>query len=129
MLKIKELFKSLIDTQKSINENLIKISKELEKTVDTITVDSNKLSTCMCTIDRLDSMIETNVYTKKQTVEAINKEIDYKNEYEKCLKKNEPLLRLVEKYCKYKDKYEVINYFYAIDLSYDIKMKSKKVEV
>ena len=89
MLKIKELFKEFIETQKQINESI----KELNKN----TINKNeKLSTAFCTIDKLESAITTNIYTKEQTIEAINMEIDYKKDLEKAQQEYPELLELIE---------------------------------
>ena len=89
MLKIKDLLKEFIETQKQINESI----KELNKN----TINKNeKLSTAFCTIDRLEDSITTNIYTKEQTIEAINKEMDYKKDLEKAQQEYPELLELIE---------------------------------
>ena len=118
MLKIKELLKEFIETQKQINTSIKELREDLKPQIDTIKLNSDKLTTYGLTIDGLDNCIETNVYTKEQTVETINKEIDYRKEYEKCLEENGALLNLIENYCKYKDKYEVLKLFKEIDKKY-----------
>lgn len=118
MLKIKELFKEFIETQKNINTSIKELKEDLKPQIDTIKLNNNELTTCSITIDRIDNCIKTNIYTKEQTVETINKEIDYRKEYEKCLEENGALLNLIENYCKYKDKYEVLKLFKEIDKKY-----------
>ena len=44
--------------------------------------------------------------------------IDYRKEYERCTKENNDLLQMVEKYCRYEDKYEVLNIFDEINKNY-----------
>ena len=89
MLKIKELFKEFIETQKQINESI----KELKETKD---FENSKLSSTICTINKLENAIESNVYTKEQTIEAINKEMDYKKDLEKAQQEYPELLELIE---------------------------------
>lgn len=89
MLKIKELLKDFIETQKQINESI----KALKETKD---FENNKLSSTICTVNRLDTAITTNIYTKEQTIEAINKEMDYKKDLEKAQQEYPDLLELIE---------------------------------
>ena len=89
MLKIKELLKDFIETQKQINESI----KALKETKD---FENNKLSSTICTVNRLDTAIATNIYTKEQTIEAINKEMDYKKDLEKAQQEYPELLELIE---------------------------------
>ena len=123
MLKIKELFKNFIETQNQINESLKGLREDLKPKLDKITINGNTITSCQLTVDRLDDYIESNIYSKEQTVEAINKEYDYRKEYEKCLKINAVLLEMIEKYCKYDDKYEVLKLF---ELIYEVKRKNAK---
>lgn len=89
MLKIKELFKEFIETQKQINESI----KALKETKD---FENIKLSSTICTMSKLENTIESNVYTKEQTIEAINKEMDYKKDLEKAQQEYPELLELIE---------------------------------
>lgn len=118
MLKIKELLKSFIETQNQINESLKGLREDLKPKLDEIRITANKLNTCSFTVDRLDNCIESNIYTKDATIEAINKEYDYRKEYERCSKENDDLLQMVEKYCRYEDKYEVLKIFDEINKNY-----------
>ena len=72
MLKIKELIKSFIETQNKINANLEGLREDLKPKWDSIKIAGDMLNTCI-TIDKLDSYIESNIYTKEQTLETINK--------------------------------------------------------
>lgn len=105
MLKIKELLKDFIETQKQINESI----KALKETKD---FENNKLSSTICTVNRLDTAITTNIYTKEQTIEAINMEMDYKERLKKVQKQCPELLELIEiistNYAKM-DKYAILN--------------------
>lgn len=115
MLKITKILTSLVESQKNINENLIKLNKNIEESVKP---KFNKITGDMFVIgNRLDNL-ETNIYTKEETVETINKEYDYRKEYEKCKENNSVLLGMIEQYFKYKDKYEVIQIFNKIDSEY-----------
>lgn len=118
MLKIKELFNSFIETQNQINENLKGLREDLKPKLDKIRITFDKLDTCSSVVNRLDNYIESNVYTKDATVEVINKEYDYRKEYERCSKENNDLLQMIEKYCKYENKYEVIKIFDEISENY-----------
>ena len=105
MLKIKELLKDFIETQKQINESI----KALKETKD---FENNKLNSTFCTINRLDTAITTNIYTKEQTIEAINKEMDYKERLEKVQKECPELLGLIETISKNyanMDKYRILD--------------------
>lgn len=117
MLKIKELIKSFIETQNKINANLEGLREDLKPKWDSIKTTGDMLNACI-TVGKLDSYIESNIYTKEQTIEAINKEYDYRKEYERCSKENNDLLQMVEKYCKYENKYEVIKIFDEINKNY-----------
>lgn len=121
MLKIKDLLKLLIETQKQINTSIKELKEDLEPKYQTLTATIRDYSDWKCNI-------ETNVYTKEQTIETINKEINYRKEYEKCENRNKSLLQLIERYCKYKDKDEVIKIFEVIDEEYEVK-KRKTVKV
>ena len=118
MLKIKELLKNFIETQNQINESLKGLREDLKPKLDEIRITSDKLNSCSITVDRLDNYIVSNIYNKDETVETINKEYDYRKEYERCLKENNDLLQMVEKYCRYEDKYEVIKIFDEINKNY-----------
>ena len=120
MLKIKELLKSLTETQNQINESLKGLREDLKPKLDEIRITTDRLNTCSFTVDRLDNCIENNIYTKDATIEAINKEYDYRKEYERCSKENNDLLQMVEKYCKYENKYEVIKIFDEINENYEV---------
>lgn len=104
-MKIKELLKDLIETQKQINENIKKLNETKIK-------EDSRLSTAFCTIDRLENSITTNIYTKEQTIEAINMEIDYKEKLEKIQKECPELLELIEDISKNyanMDKYGILD--------------------
>ncbi len=118
MLKIKELLKSFIETQNQINESLKGLREDLKPKLDEIRITTDKLNTCSYIVDRLENCYESNIYTKDATIEAINKEYDYRKEYERCSKENDDLLQMVEKYCRYKDKYEVLKIFDEINKNY-----------
>ena len=118
MLKIKELLKSFIETQNQINESLKGLREDLKPKLDEIRITAAKLNTYSSTVTRLDSYIKSDIYTKDATVEAINKEYDYREKYKECKQKNADLLHLIETYFKYEDKYEVLNIFDDIDKRY-----------
>ena len=105
MLKIKDLLKDLIETQKQINENIKKLN-------ETKNNESQKLYSTICAVDGLQNSITTNIYTKEQTIEAINKEIDFKEKLEKVQKECPELLELIEDVSKNytnMDKYGILN--------------------
>ena len=104
-MKIKELLQVLIETQKQINKSI----KELKETKD---FENSRLSSTICTINRLENAIESNIYTKEQTIEAINMEIDYKEKLEKIQKECPELLELIEDISKNyanMDKYGILD--------------------
>lgn len=123
MLKIKELLKEFIETQKQINTSIKELREDLKPQIDTIKLNNDELTTCSITIDRLDNCIKTNIYTKEQTVETINKEIDYRENFKECDEKNPDLLNLIESYCKFDNKYEIIDLFRKIDSQYEVKKR------
>ena len=124
MLKIKELFKSFIETQKQINESIKGLREDLKPKLDEIRISADKLKVCDLTVSRLDNYIVSNIYTKEETIETINKECDYRKEYERCSKENDDLLQMVEKYCRYEDKYEVLKIFDEINKNYVVEKVS-----
>lgn len=115
MFKISKILTALVESQNNINKNLLEINKNMQETVAPKFRESWKELTI--TANRL-SEFETNIYTKEQTVETINKEYDYRKDYEKCKESNSALLEMIEQYFKYKDKYEVIQLFNKIDSKY-----------
>lgn len=115
MFKISKILTALVESQNNINKNLLEINKNMQETVAPKFRESWKELTI--TANRL-SEFETNIYTKEQTVETINKEYDYRKDYEKCKESNSALLEMIEQYFKYKDKYEVIELFKQIDSEY-----------
>lgn len=104
-MKIINLFKELIETQKEINKNLEILNKQKMKL-------ESDLYSSQSTISSLQTIISTNVYTKEETTEAINKEIDYKERLKKVQKQCPELLELIEiistNYAKM-DKYAILN--------------------
>lgn len=118
MLKIKEHLQNFIEIQNQINESLKGLREDLKPKLDTITITSDKLNLYDGRINTLDNYIESNIYTKEQTLETINKEYDYRKEHERCLKENADLLQLIETYCKYENKYEVLKIFEEINEKY-----------
>ena len=110
----KEQFERFIETQNKINENLAELRKNLEPKITTL----NGLNITTMKIDKINDYITSNIYSKEGTIEAINKEYDYRKEYERCSKENDDLLQMVEKYCRYEDKYEVIKIFDEINKNY-----------
>ncbi len=117
-------------TQKLLEE-LIEVHKETNKSIQALQTNLQpkweSLDGCIATINSLESYITNDVYSKEETIKMINKEYDYKKEYEECLRKNEDLLYLVEKYCKYRDKYDVIRVFKEISEQYVmLKVKNER---
>lgn len=119
MLKIKQLLQSLIEVQKQINKSIKELKEEISPQ---ITMASTNFEKTNLVVDKLNRL-ETNVYSKEETVKAINKEYDYRKEYEECQDENNALLQLIEKYCKYNDKYEVLDLFKRIDNEYLIERR------
>lgn len=114
MLKIKKLLEAFIATQKEINKSIKELKEDIKPKWDRITTNTDKIFSVSNTLTNLES----NVYTKEETVKAINKEYDYRKEYEVCKDENYALLELIEKYCKYDNKYEVLDIFTEIDNEY-----------
>lgn len=119
MLRITKLLELLIATQKEINKSIKDLREDIKPKFDTISISTNKIN---CISDSL-SELESNIYTKDETIEAINKECDYRKEYEECKDKNYALLELIEKYCKYDNKYKVLDIFEEINSKYLIEKR------
>lgn len=113
-MKIKKLLKELIKTQNEINKNLEKLNEN--KTNKEIEING-----AFATINSLKSAISTNIYTKEETLNIINKECDYRDKYSYYENNYHDSLRLVEKYFDCKDKYEVLELCEKICLDYAIK--------
>lgn len=114
MFKIIKSLEILIATQKEINKSIKDLRADLKPQWDKIAIDSNEISI----INNQLSNIESNIYTKEETVKTINKEYNYRKEYEECKDENYALLELIEKYCKYNDKYKVLDLFKEINDKY-----------
>ena len=114
MFKITKSLELLIATQKEINKSIKDLREDLKPQWDEITMNSNRISI----INNQLANLESNVYTKEETVKTINKEYDYREEYEECKDENYALLELIEKYCKYNDKYKVLDLFKEINDKY-----------
>ena len=114
MLKITKLLKLLIATQKEINKSIKELKEDIKPKWTTISTNTDRIISISSTLNDLQS----NVYTKEETIKTINKEYDYRKEYEECKDENYALLELIEKYCKYDNKYRVIDLFKEIDKQY-----------
>lgn len=121
MLKIIKILRDLVNTQKEINESLKNIRKDLEPKLEDIRINAKTLTSTNITVNSLDNYIESSIYTKEQTVDTINKECDYREKYKECDEKNPDLLNLIETYCKFDDKYEIVDLFRRIDRQYEVK--------
>lgn len=89
MLKIKELLKDLIETQKEINKNLEKLNKrknEINSELDGIRLGFNDINSC----------ITHNIYTKEETKNEIVKELEYREQLKKVQENNPDLLEFIE---------------------------------
>lgn len=119
MLKITKLLESLIATQKEINKSIKELKEDLKPQCDKIAADRETITV----INKQLTNIESNIYTKEETVKTINKECDYRKEYEECKDENYALLELIEKYCKYDNKYKVLDIFEEINSKYLIEKR------
>lgn len=114
MLKITKLLEVLIATQKEINKSIKELREDIKPQWNEISISADKIS---CISTEL-SKLETNIYTKEETVKAINKECDYREKYEECKEENYALLELIEKYCKCDNKYKALDMFEEINDRY-----------
>lgn len=114
MLKITKLLELLIATQKEINKSIKELKEDIKPKWTTISTNTDRIISISSTLNDLQS----NVCTKEETIKTINKEYDYRKEYEECKDENYALLELIEKYCKYDNKYRVIDLFKEIDNQY-----------
>lgn len=119
MLKITKSLELLIATQKEINKSIKDLREDLKPQWDEITMNSNRISI----INNQLANLESNIYTKEETIKTINKEYDYRKEYEECKEENYALLELIEKYCKYDNKYKVLDIFEEINSKYLIEKR------
>jgi hypothetical protein len=108
-MKIIETFESLLATQMKINKNLEKINENIE---NTFKPKLEQISWKVDTTSELTNELTTNVYRKDETIDAINKEMDYKERLKKVQKQCPELLELIEiistNYAKM-DKYAILN--------------------
>ena len=93
---------------------LPELKEDIKPKFDTISINTDRIS---CISDNF-SKLESSIYSKEETVKAINKEYDYRKEYEECKDENYDLLELIEKYCKYDNKYKVLDIFKEISEKY-----------
>lgn len=119
MLRITKLLELLIATQKEINRSIKELREDIKPKFDTISISADRIN---CISDSL-SKLENNIYTKEETVKKINKEYDYRQKYEECKDENYALLELIEKYCKYDNKYKVLDIFEEINSKYLVKKR------
>lgn len=122
MFKITKLLELLIATQKEINRSLKELREDVKPKFDNISMNANKINFVS---DKLDDL-RRNVYTQEETVKAINKEYDYRKEYELCEDENNALLELIEEYCKYDDKYKVLELYREINSKYKVAWRNNK---
>lgn len=122
MLKITKLLELLIATQKEINRSLKELREDIKPKFDNISINANEIN---CISDKLNEL-RNNVYTQEDTIKAINKEYDYRKEYELCEDENNALLELIEEYCKYDDKYKVLELYREINSKYKVAWRNNK---
>ena len=122
--QILNLAKCLIENQKDTNSQLKNLNEKLDGGIGKLTIDgNNSIWSTVSNIDTTLSKIETNVYNKEQTVDVINKEYTYRKDYERVYNEDSDLLNFIETYCKYDDKYEVIELFDKIKCKYKVTSK------
>ena len=126
-----ELFKALVNNQETTNKKLGQLNKLLETgAVGKLTFDENGFSIAS-KINYIEDKFNNTVSPKtmeEYVSETINKELLYNKDYQRCHEVNPDLLTLIESYCKYENKYEVIELFDKINSTYDVtnKLKSNK---
>lgn len=114
MLKITKLLELLIATQEEINKSIKELKEEIKPKFDSISINADKITSIYNNLENFKS----NIYTQEETIKAINKEYDYRKEYEKCKDENYNLLELIERYCKYDNKYKILDIFKEINEKY-----------
>lgn len=120
MLKIKELIKSF----KEINVTLKEINNSLQENKKRTEISIDRNYATISEIYDWKNSVETNVYTKEETIKVINKEHEYIEDFRECKEENKALLELIETYCKFKDKYEIIKLFNKINEEYEVKNRT-----
>lgn len=120
--------KILADNQEATVKQLETLNKLLENgSLGKLAFDSSGFSVT----SKLDSIqVQLNNCVTPTTVEEyvegrVQKEILYNKDYDKRYEKNKDLIAFIETYCKFEDKYEVLNLFDMIDSKYDIKKKKQ----
>lgn len=123
-----ELFKALVNNQEATNKQLGQLNRLLESgALGKLTFDDNGF-TISSKINYIEDRFNNTVSTKtmeEYVSETIDKELLYNKDYERCFKTNPDLLALIESYCKYEDKYEVIELFDKINSTYNVTNKLK----
>lgn len=120
-----KLFKELINMLKNINENLKRINESINIKNATTSAKIGDLGIKVSNLTVSATELQTNIYSKKETIEQINKEYDYRKRYEECEKENDDILYLIQDYFNYKDKYQVLDLFDEINKKYKIERKVK----
>jgi len=126
-----ELFKALVNNQETTNKKLEQLNRLLDTgAVGKLTFDENGFSIAS-EISYIEDKFNNTVSPKtmeEYVSETINKELLYNKDYQRCHETNPDLLTLIESYCKYENKYEVIELFDKINSTYDVtnKLKSNK---
>ena len=123
-----ELFKALVNNQETTNKQLGQLNRLLESgALGKLTFDDNGF-TIASKINYIENRIDNTISQKtmeEYVSETIDKELLYNKDYERCFKTNSDLLELIESYCKYEDKYEVIELFDKINSTYNVTNKLK----
>lgn len=123
-----ELFKALVNNQETTNKQLGQLNRLLESgALGKLTFDDNGF-TIASKINYIENRIDNTISQKtmeEYVSETIDKELLYNKDYERCFKTNSDLLALIESYCKYEDKYEVIELFDKINSTYNVTNKLK----
>lgn len=106
--------------QKSIVEELSKLNKLLENgSLGRLSIDN----TGFTITNRLDNLASSMI-TQTKMEDYIQKEILYNKDYDRCDNENPDLLKMIETYFKFDDKYEVIDIFDKVKCQYEVKSKS-----
>lgn len=120
MRKTNQILNLLVKNQNEINKSI----KELNETLKTQVKDTSKTINIMNgKIYDISNSIENSMFSKEETIKTINREYDYRKEYERYEEKNYELLKFIERYFGHKNKFERLELFEEIERNYEIKRR------
>ena len=111
------MFKTIRDIRDSLIA-LVKAQNDLNKTLKEKVTEADSQ---LCSLSGKYDCLETNVYTKSQTNEAINKVIVNRENRQHMIATNKTLLEFIEQYIPHSDEEQLFELFNKIYNQYDIR--------